>query len=330
MKVLVTGANGFVGSWLCDVLQREGHEVVRAIRSGECTNPLHHHIVIGDMDGGTDWLPALAGVEVVIHTAARVHVLHESVTDPLSEFRHVNIDATVRLAEQAAESGVQRFIFISTIGVLGNYSTTPMDEHRTPNPPNAYSASKREAEVRLMQVADRTALQAVIVRPPLVYGPGVKANFLRLMQAVDKGMLLPFGRVRNKRDFISIENLCQLVMLCLDHPAAANQIFVVADGEPISTPALIRKLARLMEKPARLLPVPRWLLWQGAKFMRKERLYHSICSSLRIDTSHARTLLGWQPAQSFDEGLRQTVEWYKQQSSAVEIFPHSLQERSAA
>lgn len=314
MKVLVTGANGFVGSWLCDKLQGQGHQVVRVTRNHPCANPSHNHIEIGDIDEKTDWSGALQGVEVVIHTAARVHVLHESVTDPLSEFRHVNIDATVRLAEQAAEAGVRRFIFISTIGVLGNYSKTPMNEERRPSPPNAYSASKKEAEVRLMQVADRKGIEVVILRPPLVYGPGVKANFLRLMQAVDRGLPLPFGRVKNLRDFISVENLCSLVMLCLTHPDAANQIFVVADGEPISTPALIRKLAALLQKPARLLPVPRWFLWQGARLTNKERLYHSICSSLRIDTRRARNVLGWQPVQSMDEGLQQTVEWYKQQS----------------
>lgn len=303
--------------------------MVRIVRQVQCSNPSHDHVAIGDIDGATDWSSALEGVDAVIHAAARVHVLHEPVRDPLSEFRHVNIDATVKLAEQAAEAGVKRFVFLSTIGVLGNYSKTPMNEHKNPTPPNAYSASKREAEVRLMQVADRTGLEVVIIRPPLVYGPGVKANFLRLMQAVDKGLPLPFGRVRNLRDFVSIDNLCSLILLCLHHPAAANQMFVVADGEPISTPALIRRLAKLMGRPSRLLPVPRWMLWQGARLMHKERLYHSICSSLRVDTSHARRTLGWQPVETLDEGLRQTVAWYMHQKQAAQsALP--LEERKAA
>lgn len=314
MKILVTGSSGFVGSWLCDSLEQQGHQVVRTVRTLDEQHSSSHYYETGDMDSQTDWRAALDGVDVVVHTAARVHVLHEPVTDPLSEFRHVNIEATVNLADQAADAGVKRIVFLSTIGVLGNYSKTPMNEDRRPSPPNAYSASKKEAEVRLMQVADRRGIEVVIIRPPLVYGPGVKANFLRLMQAVDKGMLLPFGRVRNLRDFISLENLCSLIICCLDHPAAANQTFLVADGEPISTPTLIKKLAALLHKSPRLVPVPRWMLWQGARIASKERLYHSICSSLRIDTSRARQMLSWEPVQSLDEGLRQTVEWYKQQS----------------
>lgn len=285
---------------------QSGHAVVRAVRLQNGPGSF----AVGDVTGTTDWSEALHGVDVVVHLAARVHVLYESVTDPISEFRHTNVDATVNLARQAAQAGVKRFVFISSIGVLGNYSIRPFQEDNRPMPSNAYSASKQEAERQLMAVSRDTGLEIVIIRPPLVYGPGVKANFYRLMHAVDARKPLPFGLVKNKRDFISVTNMCSLIECCLTHPEAAGQIFLAADGEAVSTPALIRKLAALLGVKPRLIPVPVSLLLLGAMLLRKERFYHSICSSLRIDTSKAQSLLGWVPPQSLDEGLRQTVEWY--------------------
>lgn len=310
--ILVTGANGFIGGHLCAALEAAGYGVKKAVRDAEALLPAHNVCVIGEMSGETDWSDALRGVDGVVHLAARVHVLYESVTDPISEFRHTNIDATVQLARQAAAMGVKRFVFISTIGVHGNYSTKPLKEEDRPSPSNAYSASKQEAERLLMAVARETNLEVVIIRPPLVYGPGVKANFMRLMQAVDQRKPLPFGAVANARDFISVTNMCSLIITCLEHPAAVNQIFLAADGQAIATPDLIRKLAALLGKPTRLIPVPVWLLFLGAMLLRKERFYHSICSSLRIDSRKARNLLNWQPPQSLDDGLKQTVEWYLQ------------------
>jgi nucleoside-diphosphate-sugar epimerase len=312
VKVLVTGANGFIGCHLSRWLVQEGYEVHKAVRQASAMQD--HVFQVGDINGQTDWSQALDGVDVVVHAAARVHVLYETVTDPISEFRHANVDATINLAEQAHRMGVKRFVFISTIGVLGNYSRAPFVEGKQPYPSNAYSASKMEAEQQLLRLAKKTGLEVVIIRPPLVYGPGVKANFYRLMQAIDHSKPMPFGAVCNARDFISVANICSLITTCLTHPAAANEIFLAADGEPVSTPALIRKLAAAMGRKAKLIPIPVWVLSAGAFLLRKERFYHSICSSLRIDTSKARTLLGWQPPQSLDDGLRQTVEWYVGQS----------------
>ena len=310
MKILVTGANGFVGSHLCEMLAQQGHQVVRAVRSRQSGDG-DDVVETGEISSTTDWRAALEGVEVVVHSAARVHVLNESINEPMSEFREINVHGTVRLAEQAAAAGVKRLVFISTIGVLGNYSESPLHEHYHPHPSNGYSRSKREAEAKLMQLPPECGIEITIIRPPLVYGPGVKANFLKLMRCIDAARPLPFGMVPNARDYVSIANLCHFIERCLWHEAAANQVFLVADGEPISTPELIRRLARLMGRPVRLLPVPRWVLRVGARLLRKERLYHSICSSLRIDTSKAQLYLDWQPVESLQQGLEQTVAWYR-------------------
>ena len=301
LSVLVTGANGFIGSALVQYLEEAGHKVIPATRAE-----------VGSINADTDWFELLQGVDVVVHTAARVHVLHEKVADPMSEFRITNVYATMNLAEQAAANGVKRFIFLSTIGVLGNYSMHPLHEDDEVNPSNAYSASKWEAEQGLIELADKGVIETVIIRPPLVYGVGVKANFYRLMKAVDKGWPMPFGRVRNKRDFVSKRNLCGLIATCLDHPQAKNQTFLVSDDKQISTPDLIAMLAFLMAKKAWLIPLPVRLVHLAAKLLRKERLYHSICNSLRVDCSKAKNLLGWQPEQSMDDGLKKTVDWYRE------------------
>ncbi len=311
MKILVTGANGFVGSNLCSMLQQHGHEVVHAVRQSDTAGDF----CVGELDGNTDWSEALQGVDAVVHTAARVHVLHEKVADPDREFRTINVEATTHLAHEAIKAGVKRLVFLSTIGVLGNYSDEPFTEAADPNPSNAYSSSKWQAENRLRKIATDTGLEVVIIRPPLVYGPGVKANFYRLMHNVYKCRYLPFGRVKNKRDFVSVTNLCDLIDCCLSHPQAANETFLVADGEAVSTPHLVKKLAKHMHKPTKLLYIPiRWLS-RIAVCVGKERLYDSVCRSLRIDTSKAHQLLGWSPPQRMDEGLEQTVHWYIAQAN---------------
>lgn len=204
-------------------------------------------------------------------------------------------------------------IFISTIGVLGNYSLQPFCESDVPQPSNAYAQTKWEAEQKLNQIANESGLELVVIRPPLVYGPGVKANFYRLMDHVAKGKPLPFGRVVNQRDFVSVKNLSHLISTCLVHPKAAGELFLVADRESVSTPQLIRKLALHLGVKPRLLPIPEILLHWGARLLQKERFYHSVCSSLQIDTAKAWQLLDWQPMQTLDEGLIETVAWYQQQ-----------------
>lgn len=290
------------------MLEDAGHHVRRACRSSiaGCADAY----VIGELSEETEWRDALDGVDVVVHTAARVHVLHESVSDPVSEFRRVNVRSTQHLARQAAQQGVKRLIFISTIGVLGNYSKEPFTEGDKPNPSNIYSMSKWEAEQALLRIADEVKLDVVIIRPPLVYGPGVKANFLRLMQCVNRQHTLPFKWVHNARDFISIGNLCHFIEEVLEHPKAVNETYLVSDNEPISTPDLICALAQHCGVQPKLLPVPTWILRLGAKLLSKERFYHSVCSSLRIDTRKAHDQLGWYPKETMQEGLRQTVDWY--------------------
>lgn len=306
MKVMVTGANGFVGSHVCVLLEQNGHEVVRAVRQAGQEN----ETAVGELDGSTNWTEALQGVDVVVHTAARVHVLHEKVADPDREFRTINVEATMHLARSASAAGVRRLVFLSTIGVLGNFSDEPFTEDADPNPSNAYSSSKFFAEQRLLNIARETSLEIVIIRPPLVYGPCVKANFYRLMHSVYKERYLPFGRVHNKRDFVSVTNLCDLIRCCLDHPAAAGELFLVADGQAISTPELIRELAQLMDKKPRLLYIPIRFLKRAAICVRKERLYDSVCRSLRVDITKAYRLLGWNPPQHLHDGLKHTVAWY--------------------
>lgn len=307
LTILITGANGFVGHHLAAFLETAGHRVVRASRTAL---PQEHAVQIDSLDESTPWAEHLQGVDVVVHLAARVHVLHESACDPISEFRKVNVKALRHLASESGCAGVKRFIFMSTIGVLGNHSDIPFKETDEPKPENSYSISKWEGEQALQSICDATGLTYTIIRPPLIYGPGVKANFLRLMECIYRQHPAPFKSIDNQRDFISIGNLCEFILRVMSHEAARNQTYLVSDVQAISTPDLIYKLADIMQKKPRLVPVPTGLLRVGAKLLNKERFYHSVCSSLRIETAKARQQLGWQPSQSLDEGLKQTVEGF--------------------
>ncbi len=316
LRVLVTGANGFVGSSLCQMLQQQGHQVIGTTRTAHETQK-NEYVITGELNANTNWRDVLRGVDVVVHSAARVHVLYDTVADPISEFRQINVEASANLARQAIEAGARRMIFISTIGVLGNYSLKPFCESDAPQPSNAYAVTKWEAEQKLAEIAKTSGLELVVIRPPLVYGPRVKANFYRLMDHVAKGKPLPFGRVVNQRDFVSVKNLSHLISVCLSHPKAAGELFLAADRESVSTPQLIRKLAQHFRVYPRLIPVPEILLHWGARLLQKERFYHSVCSSLQIDTAKAWQLLDWQPMQTLDEGLSETVAWYQQQTKGA-------------
>lgn len=311
MKVAVTGANGFIGRALCNALFLRGQPVRALVRKAPTDNS-YETAIVGDVASDPDWTMALAGIDCVIHCAARAHVLSETAANPLEAFRAVNLLATQRLAKQAALMGVRRLIFLSSIGVLGvsTNGRPPFSVRDTPDPPENYGISKWEAEQALWEIAHLTGLEVVVVRPPLVYGPGVRANFLRLMQLVAKGVPLPLGGVDNSRSLIGVENLVDLVIRCVEHPAALGQTFLVSDGQDISTKELILELARMMGRPARLLSLPRdWVrfaAWGVGRLAEVDRL----TDSLRIDIRHTCETLDWQPPVSLKTGLQRTVGAY--------------------
>lgn len=310
MRVLVTGSTGFVGKALIPAILFRGHHPVEAVRrTKEKPNDRVSTFVVGNIDGTTGWYQALQSAEAVIHLAARVHVMSESDGDPLAEYRRVNTEGTLNLARQAAEVGVRRFIFLSTIGVNGNSTLhgkvfAPTD---TPSPHDPYSLSKYEAEIGLHSIAQSTGMEVVIIRPPLVYGANAPGNFGKLTRLVGKSFPLPLGSINNLRSFVGIDNLVDFIVTCLEHPAAANETFMVSDGEDLSTPDLIRRMARAMNRPARLLPAPVWALKGGALLLGKGDEVQRLCGNLQVDISKSHTLLGWVPPVSVNEGLRRAV-----------------------
>jgi nucleoside-diphosphate-sugar epimerase len=310
MRVLVSGSTGFVGKALILAILFRGHHPDEAVRRAkEKTNDRVSTFVVENIDGRTNWSKALESAEAVIHLAARVHVMRESADDPLAEFRRVNTEGTLNLARQAAEAGVRRFIFLSTIGVNGNSTLhgkvfAPTD---TPSPHDPYSMSKYEAEIGLHSIAHSTGMEVVIVRPPLVYGPNAPGNFGKLTRLVAKSLPLPLGSINNRRSLVGIDNLVDFIITCLEQPAAANETFMVSDGEDLSTPDLIRRMARTMNRPARLLPVPRSVLMAAATILGKRDMAQRLCGSLQVDISKSRALLGWKPRVSVDEGLRKAM-----------------------
>jgi nucleoside-diphosphate-sugar epimerase len=311
MKVLVTGANGFVGRavWR-HIMAMDGVQVIGSVRDAKAFMDRGASVVeVDDMSAQTDWSVALAGVDAVVHAAARVHVMDETATDPLTEFRRVNVQGTLHLARQAATAGVQRFVFISSIKVNGEATKQgiPFFADDLPAPIDPYGVSKMEAEQGLREIAAQTGMEVVIIRPPLVYGPGVKANFSALMQIVQRGWPLPLGAVNNKRSLVSLSNLVDFIVICLFHPQAANQTFLVSDGHDLSTAELVRGLASASGVPARLMPVPVWVLQAGATLLRKTDALQRLCSNLQVDIAKTRSALGWTPLISVDEGLRRAV-----------------------
>lgn len=310
MRLLITGANGFVGSALRREATARGVQV-RAVQRGE--SPEHEgqdtH-TIHALDARTGWTDALRGVDAVIHTAARVHVMNDTTTDPLTAFRDTNTAGTLNLARQSASAGVSRFVFVSSIKVNGESTSAghPFTAADTPAPQDPYGISKHEAEQGLRQIARETGLEVVIVRPPLVYGPGVKANFASLLRAVQRGLPLPLGAVtHNRRSLVALDNLIDLLLACVDHPAAANQTFLASDGEDLSTADLIRRMGQAMGKPARLLPVPTVLLKLGASALGKGDVAQRLLGNLQVDIAHTRDMLGWTPPIGVDEGLGQVA-----------------------
>jgi len=323
-KVLVTGANGFVGRRLYQTLREAGYDVRGAVRNEKNENSLFDYrglVSIGDIGSGTDWVEAIERIDVVVHLAGRAHVLRETAKDPLAEFRRINVAGTENLAKVAANARVKRFIFISSIGVAGNATSgSPFLEEDRPRPHNAYAVSKFEAEQVLHRLTQETGLELVIIRPPLVYGPGVGANFLRIMKWLNKGIPLPLGAIHNKRSLVALDNLVDFIIKCVEHPAAAHQTFLVSDGEDLSTTDLLVRMGWAMGKPARLLPIHQKLLETSLRILGKGDLAQQLCGSLQLDISKARSSLGWEPPLSVDEELKRTAEAFLQPGTQLNSF----------
>ncbi|MFN4310035.1 MAG: UDP-glucose 4-epimerase family protein [Ferrovibrio sp.] len=311
MNILVTGASGFIGKHLCQTLDNHGKAVKRAARrSPTDDNVTDDTVIVGDIGPETDWGRALAvRPEVVVHLAARVHVMNEIVADPLAAFRAVNVAGTLNLARQAAAAGARRFVFLSSIKVNGetNAPDRPFKPDDIPAPQDAYAISKLEAESGLFELAKTTGMEVVIIRPPLVYGPGVKGNFALLLKCVRWFLPLPLGAVRNLRSLIALENLTDFIALCADReksPAAANQIFLISDSEPVSTAELLRRMAKAYGRPAILIPVPTEILSLTARMIGRTAAMDRLLGSLVVDSSRALHVLGWRPVVTMEHQLK--------------------------
>ena len=315
--ILVTGASGFVGGALVKRLasDRSLNGVVAPVRRKIKSPPQGvQYVLLGDMLPTTDWKLTLKGVDAVVHCAARVHVMNDDATDPLQAYREVNVRGTLNLARQAANAGVRRFVFVSSIKVNGE-STQPGQSFTAddvPAPLDSYGVSKLEAEQGLREIEAQTSMEVVVVRPPLVYGLGVKANFASMMCWVARGIPLPLGAIQNARSIVALDNLVDILVTCVRHPAAAGQTFLVSDGEDVSTTTLLRRTAKAMGKKVFLLPVPAFVLGWGAALLGKRAVVQRLCCSLQLDINKTRQLLDWTPPVSMDEGLRRAAKGFSQ------------------
>lgn len=317
-NLLVTGATGFVGRALCERMRDDDWCLRGGVRYGQHSASLSdgvEWVSIESIGPHTDWTAALEGIDAVIHLSARVHVMNDTVSDPIAEFRSVNVAGTERLARMAAKSGVRRLVFLSSIKVNGEGAEKPYSEEDAPKPLDPYGVSKWEAENILWRVAAETGLEVVIIRPPLVYGPGVKANFLRMLQSVRQGVPLPFAGISNRRSLIYLGNLIDVIITCVRHPAAAGQTFLVSDGDDVSTPELFRRTGEALGQPARLFPFPPSLLLLAGRLCGKTAAVERLLGSLVVDSSKIRRELGWTPPFTMDEGLKATADWFKHEKS---------------
>lgn len=309
-RILVTGANGFVGQPLCTALSQHGYHIRAVTRRANQSIMDLDTVLINQMDAATDWQQALTNIDVLVHLAARVHVMSEHALDPLAEFRKVNVEGTLNLAKQAASMGVKRFVFVSSVKVNGEHTlkNQPFTADDTPQPQDDYGQSKLEAEQGLRLIAAQTGMEVVIVRPSLIYGAGVKANFAAMLKLVRSGWPLPLGAVTyNRRSFVGIDNLIDFILLCISHPAAANQVWMVSDGEDLSTAELLTRLGLAIGRPARLMAIPTSILTLAAKCLGKQAIAGRLLGSLQVDITKNKRLLAWQPPITVDEGFKRII-----------------------
>lgn len=310
-RILVTGATGFVGQATLARMQKSGRPVRAALRTPASVSAAGENAVIGHIGPDTDWRQALQNVDTVVHLAARTHVLDDSDADPLAAYRDINVLGSVRLAQQAVAAGVRRLVFLSSVKVNGEATVlSPFTETDVPAPLDAYGITKLEAENALRRIGAETGLEIAILRPPLVYGPGVKGNLLRMLALVESGIPLPLASIRNQRSLVNVDNLADAIICCVDAPAAAGSTYMVSDGEDVSTPALVGKLAAAMGHSPRLLPCPPAFLKLGATMLGKRAMALRLTGSLIVDSSRIRQELGWQARSSLDQGLNAMVRWY--------------------
>lgn len=311
MKILVTGAAGFVGRHLTERLRKNpAHDIVAVQRRVEARDTTDVDRRAVEINPNTDWSNQLEDVDVVIHLAARAHILKETQADALSVFRRENVESTLNLAKQAAQYGVRRLIFLSSIGVHGAETIKPFTAQDVPHPHSNYAIAKLEAEGAVLQAAQFSDMKTVIVRAPLIYGSHAPGNFSRLVRLVRTGLPLPLGSLRNRRSLLGVDNLVDLLVLCVEHPAAVGQIFLAADQEPISTPDMLRQIAAGLGKPVVLIPFPPSLLGKLAALMGKDALRIQLCGSLEVDIAHTRQTLGWVPRVATPQGIAEAVAAY--------------------
>lgn len=316
LRLLVTGANGFVGSALSDAAIRQGLLVRGALRTNTQLQPGVDVTIVGEIDGETDWEQALDGVDVVIHCAARVHVMKDKAADPMAEFLKTNVEGTANLAYQAVKAGVKRLVFVSSVKVNGEQSPEgkPFTEDDLPAPQDAYGISKWKAEQTLLKIAQETGLEIVIVRPPLIYGAGVGGNFLSLLRGVSRGLPLPLGAVSNGRSLLYVDNLSETLILCATHPNASGQTYLVSDGQDVSTAELICMIASALTCKARLFYFPTSLMRAFAFLTGRGDKVSRLLGSLQVTNAKIREELGWVPRYSIEEGLRVTADWFRKET----------------
>lgn len=322
--ILITGASGFVGKALIKALANSEYELRGTVRSDSAlkimsTFAQQHQLTkvtfynLGELSQETDWSSVMNGVDIIIHCAARAHVLQETSINPLAIFQEINTQGTIGMAQSAITYKAKRIIYLSSIGVLGNCNKPhPFDEYSTPNPQLPYAQSKLEAEDYLMRLTKQ--IEVVIIRPPLVYGPEVKGNFKKLLDLIGKDLPLPLGKIKNKRQFVGLANLVHFIIQCINAPAAANQSFLVADKEVVSTTQLIRMLSKLMGKKSLLIPIPHHFLKWGLHLIGKKKMAEQLLSNLEVNVDKAQKLLGWEPPYTLLEQLEETIIHYKQRT----------------